>query len=153
MHKRVRSWSVWLQWAVLVSVVAGALLWAVAAARGPADRSELKNEVAELRSQAAVAQFLAEQAANGKVTSAYFGAQASELQKNVDAARRQLDPSKFKPELRETASRADGMAGSLGEGVRALAGAYGDARAAGALKGEFDALFSQLMSLEEGLKQ
>jgi len=153
MHKRVRSWSVWLQWAVLLSVVAGALLWAVGAARAPADRSELKNVVAELRSQAAVAQLLAEQAAAGKVTSIYFKAQASELQKNVDAARAQLDPAGFKPELREAAARAGEAAGRLGEGVRALGGAYGDARGAGALKGEFDGLFSQLMSLEESLKQ
>jgi hypothetical protein len=153
MHKRVRSWSVWLQWAVLLSLVAGALLWVVGAERAPSGRDELKNGVAELRSQAAVGGLLAEQAATGKVTSAYFKAQASELQKNVEAARRRLDPSGFKPELRETAARAGEMAGRLSDDARALGGAYGDARAAGALKGEFDGLFSQLMSLEESLKQ
>src|SRR5947209_20203336 len=153
MHKRVRSWSVWLQWAVLLSVVAGVIVWVVGAAQAPADRSELKNVVAELRSQAAVGRLLAEQAATGKITSVYFKAQASELQKNVDAASSQLNPSKFKPELREAGARAGEAAGRLSEGVRALGGAYGDARAAGALRGEFDGLFSQLMGLEESLKQ
>src|ERR1044072_6427697 len=37
-HKRVRSWSVWLQWAVLLSVLAGALAWGVGAAEGLAGR-------------------------------------------------------------------------------------------------------------------
>ena len=59
MHKRVRSWSVWLQWAILLSALAGAVVWAVGAARAPSGRDELKNEVAELRSQAAAGQLLA----------------------------------------------------------------------------------------------
>lgn len=143
----------WLQWAVLLSVLAGAAAWMVGAAKTPADREELKNVVAELRSQAAVGQLLAEQAATGRVTSVYFRAQAAELRKNVEAARGQLDPSKFKPGLRETAARAGEMAGRLSADVGALDGAYGDARAAAALKGEFAGLFSQLMGLEEGLKQ
>lgn len=153
MHKRVRSWSVWSQWAVLVSVLAGALVWAVGAARAPSGRDELKNEVAELRSQAAVGQLLAEQAATGNVTSVYFKAQASELRKNVEAARGQLDPSKFRPELREAVARAGELAGRLSEDVRAAEGAYGDGRAAGALRGEFAGLFSELSGMEEGLKQ
>jgi hypothetical protein len=144
---------VWLQWAVLLSVLAGVLVWAVGASETPAGRDELKNVVAELRSQAAAGKLLAEQAATGKVTSRYFKAQASELRKNVEAARGQLDPSKFRPELREAAGRAGGLAGRLSEDAGALGGAYGDARAADALKEEFAGLFSQLMSLEEGLKQ
>ena len=153
MHKRVRSWNVWLQWALLLSVLAGALAWAVGASRTPSGREELKNEVAELRSQAAVGQFLAEQAATGNVTSVYFKAQASELRKNVEAARGQLDPSKFRPELRGEVARASEMAGRLSEDVNSLGGAYGDGRAAGALRDEFAGLFSQLMGMEEGLKQ
>ncbi|MDQ5837913.1 MAG: hypothetical protein M3379_14140 [Acidobacteriota bacterium] len=153
MHKRVRSWSVWLQWAVLLSVLAGALAWVVGASEAPADREELKNVVAELRSQAAVGQLLSEQAATGKVTSPYFKAQASQLRKNIEAARTQLDPSKFKPEVREASARAGELAGRLSEEAGALGGAYGDARAPGDLKGEFAGLFSQLGSLEESLKQ
>jgi hypothetical protein len=153
MHKRVRSWSVWSQWAVLVSALAGALVWAVGASRTPSGRDELKNEVAELRAQAAVGQLLAEQAATGNVTSAYFKAQASELRKNVEAARGQLDPAKFRPELREAVARAGDLAGRLSEDVRATEGAYGDGRAAGALREEFAGLFSELMGMEEGLKQ
>ena len=147
MHKRARSWGNWLTLAIFLSAVIGAALWIGRAEEKPSGRDELKIEVAELRSQAAVGQLLAEQAATGKVTSVYFKAQASELQKNVDAARGRLDPSKFKPELREAAARAGEMAGRLSEGVRAVGGAYGDARAAGALKGEFEGLFSQLMGL------
>jgi hypothetical protein len=153
MHKRVRSWSVWLQWAVLVSALAGALVWAVGAARTPSGRDELKNEVAELRSQAAAAGLLAEQAVTGNVTSVYFKAQASELRKNVEAVRGQLDPAKFRPELREAVARAGDLAGRLSEDVRATEGAYGDRRAAGASREEFAGLFSELMGIEEGLKQ
>ena len=153
MHKRVRPWSVWLQWAVLLSVLAGALAWVVGASEAPADREELKNVVAELRSQAAVGQLLSEQATTGKVTSPYFRAQASELRKNIEAARKQLDPSKFKPEVREASARALELASRLSEEAGTLGGAYGDARAAGDLKGEFAGLFSQLMGLEESLKQ
>ena len=153
MSKRVRSWSIWLQWAVLLSVLAGALAWAAGASRTPSGREELKNEVAELRSQAAAGQLLAEQAATGKVTSVYFKEQASELRKNVEAARGQLDPSKFRPELREAVARAGDLAGRLSEDVRATEGAYGDGRAAGALREEFAGLFSELMGTEEGLKQ
>lgn len=142
-----------MQWAVLLSVVAGVVLWVVSAERAPSDREELKSEVGELRSQAAVGQLLAEQAATGKVTSTYFKEQAADLRKNVEAVRAQLDPSKFKPELSEAVTRAGGAAGRLSEDVGALDGAYGDARAAAALKSDFDGLFSQLMSLEKSLKQ
>lgn len=153
MHKRVRSWSRWLQWAVLLSVAGGAVVWVVGAAEAPADRAELKNAVAELRSQAAVGRLLAEQAATGNVTSRYFKAQASELRKNVEAARAQVAPSKFEPGLRDAAARVSESAGRLSEDAGALGGAYGDARAAGALQEDFAGLFSQLMSLEESLKQ
>ena len=152
MHKRARSWGNGLTLAILLSAVIGAAFWIGRAEEKPSGREELKIEVAELRSQAGVGQLLAEQAANGKVTSVFLREQASQLQKNVEATHKKLDPSQFEPSVRDASSRAGELSARLGENVRALAGAYGDTQAAGALKDEFANLFSQLMSLENSLK-
>jgi len=152
MHKRARSWGNWLTLAIFLSAVIGAALWIGRAEEKPSGRDELKIEVAELRSQAGVGQLLAEQAATGNVTSIFHREQASQLQKNVEAARKQLDPSEFEPGVRAAAERAGELSARLGEDVRALGDTYGDAPAAGALKDEFANLFSQLMSLENSLK-
>ena len=152
MHKRARSWGNWLTPAILLSALIGAAFWIGRAEEKPSGRDELKIEVAELRSQAGVGQLLAEQAATGNVTSVFHREQASQLQKNVDAVRKQLDPTRFEPDVRDTSARAGELSARLSEDVRALGGAYGDARAAGALKDEFANLFSQLMSLENSLK-
>ena len=152
MHKRARSWGNWLTLAILLSAFVGAAFWMAGAEEKPSGREELKIEVAELRSQAGVGQLLSEQAATGKVTSVFLREQASQLQKNVDAARKQLDPSQFEPGVRDTAARAGELSARLGDSVRALSAAYGNPQAAGALKDEFANLFSQLMVLESSLK-
>jgi paraquat-inducible protein B len=152
MHKRARSWGNWLTLAIILSAVIGAAFWIGRAEEKPSGREELKIEVAELRSQAGVGQLLAEQAANGKVTSVFLREQASQLQKNVEAMHKKLDPSQFEPGVRDASARAGELSARLGEDVRALGGAYGNTQAAGALKEEFANLFSQLMSLENSLK-
>src|SRR2546421_1887721 len=152
MHKRAGSWSSWLTLAILLSAAVGAAFWIGRAEEKLSGREKLKIDVAELRSQTGVGQLLAEQAAAGKVTSVFLREQASQLQKNVEAARKQLDPSEFEPGVRAAAERAGELSARLGEDVRALGDAYGDAPAAGALKDEFENLFSQLMSLENSLK-
>src|SRR2546421_154697 len=148
MHKRAGSWSSWLTLAILLSAAVGAAFWIGRAEEKLSGREKLKIEVAELRSQAGVGQLLAEQAATGKVTSVFFREQASQLQKNVDAAREKLDSSQFEPDVRDASARAGELSARLGDSVRALGGAYGDARAGVALRDEFANLFSQLMSLE-----
>jgi hypothetical protein len=152
MHKRARSWGNWLTPTILLSALIGAAFWIGRAEEKPSGRDELKIEVAELRSQAGVGQLLAEQAATGKVTSVFFREQASQLQKNVDAAREKLDSSQFEPDVRDASARAGELSARLGDSVRALGGAYGNTQAAGALRDEFANLFSQLMALENSLK-
>src|SRR5947209_11935263 len=115
MHKRARSWGNWLTLAILLSAFVGAAFWMAGAKEKPSSRDELKIEVAELRSQAGVGQLLAEQAATGNITSVFLKEQASQLQKNVDATRKQLDPSQFEPDVRDASARAGELSARLGE--------------------------------------
>lgn len=153
MSKPARSWSFWLAWAVLLSVAAGALYFVVRSFEKKSGRDDLKIEVAALRSQAATGQLLSEQAAEGKVTQNFLEEQAAQLHKNVEAARARLRPSDFSPDLRDAVERAGELAASVSEDVAALGGSSADARRAGSLKEEFGGMSSQLMSLEEALKQ
>ena len=151
MQKRARSWSSWLWLAVVVAAV-GAAAWVVATSKKPSGRANLKIEVAALRSQAAVGQLLAEQAAAGNLTSTFLKEQSSQIQKNVEATRARLQPSEFEPSLREDVTRTGDLSSRLSGDVRALEEAYGDGAKAGALKQDFADIFSQLFEIENGLK-
>lgn len=153
MSKRARSWNGWLTSAVLLSVAAGVAFLFVRSSEKPSGRDELKIEVAGLRSEAAVGQLLSEQAAAGDVTSVFLEAQASQLRKNVEAARGRLKPSDFEPGLRDTVGSAGVLAAKLSDAAGALASSSANVQRAGGLKAEFAGLSSQLMSMEDGLKQ
>ncbi|MCA1849759.1 MAG: hypothetical protein LC672_01570, partial [Acidobacteria bacterium] len=71
MHKRARSWTSWLGWAILLSVLAAGGATLAVSHRSQADREGLKNEVSLLKSEAGVGLILAEQALAGKVTRTY----------------------------------------------------------------------------------
>jgi hypothetical protein len=151
MQKRARSWSGWLWLAVVVAAV-GAAAWVAVTSKKPSGSANLKIEVAALRSQAAVGQLLAEQAAAGNLTSTFLKEQSSQIQKNVEATHKHLEPSEFEPSLREDVTRAGDLSSKLGGDVRALEEAHRDGAKASALKQEFADIFSQLFEIENGLK-
>ena len=151
MHKRARGWSIWLQAGVLLSVVAGASYWLAYAGSGSLDRKALKSVVGELRSQAAVGRLLAEQSAQGRLTRTFLETQAEQSRKKIESERGELKSSSVAPEVIGPSMRASTLAGRLDDDYAALARSYGDANAATALGREFDGLFTEFKSLEEGL--
>jgi hypothetical protein len=151
MHKRARAWSTWLQAAVLLSVAAGASYWLAYAGSRSLDREALKSVVGELRSQAAVGRLLAEQSASGRLTGTFLETQTEQARKNIESERGELKSSDVEPGVVGPSARASALAGRLDDDYAALARSYGDAETAAALRREFDALFSELKSLEDGL--
>jgi hypothetical protein len=151
MHKRARAWSTWLQAAVLLSVAAGAAYWLAYARNASLDREGLKSVVGELRSQAAVGRLLAEQSAQGKLTRVFLETQAEQTRKNIDAERGALKTSSVGPEVIGPSMRASTLAGRLNDDYAALPRAYDDPKTAADLGREFEQLFSELKSLEDGL--
>jgi hypothetical protein len=152
MHKRARHWSIWLQGAVLLSILAGATLWIASTEKTPPGQEDLKITVAELRSQAAVGQILAEQAAAKNLTYTYLHTQTSELQEKVGSAIEELDSLKAGSGLEEKASKARGLANALSYDLLSLSNAYQNQQDVSALKGDFADLLAQLIELENGLK-
>ena len=151
MHKRARAWSTWLQLAVLLSAAAGASYWLASAGSGSLDREALKSVVGELRSQAAVGRLLAEQSASGKLTRTFLETQAGQSRKKIESEREELKSSSVAPEVIGPSMRASTLAGRLNDDYAALPRSYEDANTAAALLREFDALFKELKSLEDGL--
>jgi hypothetical protein len=152
MHKRARSWSNWLGWAVLLSIVAGGAGWLVSSQHSTAGRESLKNEVSELKSQAGVARLLSEQALAGNVTRVFLKAQSEQLEKAVAKTREGLDPSGFAPELNGEVLRASDLALRLDQTLKALGESGGERGAADSLRKSFAELFAELSELEDGLK-
>jgi hypothetical protein len=151
MHKRARGWSIWLQAGILLSVLAGAAYWLASAGSGALDREGLKSTVGELRSQAAVGRLLAEQSARGQLTRTFLETQVGQARKNIDSERKELKSSSVEPEVIGPSMRASTLATRLDGDYAALPRSYGDAKTADALEREFDAVFSELKSIEEGL--
>lgn len=151
MHKRARAWSTLLQVAVLLSVAAGAAYWLAYAGSAALDREGLKSVVAELRSQAAVGRLLAEQSASGKLTRVFLETQAGQTRKHIESEREGLKPNGVQPEVIAPLMRASTLAGRLDDTYAALPRSYGDPKAAASVEREFDGLFSELKSIEDGL--
>jgi len=151
MHKRARSWSTWLQVAILLSVLAGASYWLVNAETGTLDRAAVKSTVSELRSQAAAGRLLAEQSSRGLLTRTFLETQIEQSRKQIDSERKELKSSSIAPEVIAPSMRASTLAARLDDDYAALPRAYGDAKTSAALQSEFDSLFSELKSIEEGL--
>jgi hypothetical protein len=149
MHKRARHWSIWLQGAILLSILVGTALWITSAEKTPAGQEDLKNTVAELRAQAAVSQLLAERAAAGNLTSIYLRAQTFELQKKVGSVIEEMDSLKLESGLEEKRAKARALANALNAGLLSLSNSP---QSAGAVQGDFAGLCSQLIELENGLK-
>jgi hypothetical protein len=151
MHKRARAWSTWLQVAVLLSVAAGAAYWLAYVGNGSLDREALKAVAGELRSQAAFGRLLAEQSSQGTLTRTFIETQAGQSRKHIDSERKGLKSSSVAPEVIAPSMRAATLAGRLDDDYAALPRSYGDAKAAAALAHEFDGLFKELKSIEDGL--
>ena len=124
----------------------------MSAEKSPAGQVDLKNTVAELRSQAAVSQLLAERAAAGNLTSIYLHAQTFELQKKVGSVIEELNSLKLESGLEEKRAKARELGNALNAGLLSLSNSDQNPQAAGALQGDFAKLFSQLSELEDGLK-
>jgi hypothetical protein len=89
MRRHAARWTRWTQWAVAVSIVvavAGSLYRTLTAS--PADT--LYITLGELRSRAAEAQALADEAAKERLTSTYVQAQAAQLAHAIEKARDDL---------------------------------------------------------------
>jgi hypothetical protein len=151
MHKRARAWSTWLQAGVLLSVVAGGAYWLAYAGSASLDREGLKAVVGGLRSQAAFGRLLAEQSGRGALTRAFLETQAAQTKKKIESEREQLKPSGVEAEVVGPLIQANTLAGGLDGKYDALGRSYGDAKAAERLAREFDELFAELKSIEDGL--
>jgi hypothetical protein len=153
MHKRARSWSNWLVWAILLLIVAAGGASLAGSQKTQADRESLKNEVSELKSQAGAGRLIAEQALAGNLTQNFVSAQSEQMLKNAEAARGGLSPEEFEPALSAQALRAGDLARRLCGALGALRDSGVERRGAESAKNNLAGLFAELSELEEELKQ
>jgi hypothetical protein len=142
----------WLQGAILLSILIGVSFWLLSAEEAPSGQEDLKILVAELRSQAAEGRLLTEQASTKNLTTVYLRSQTSQLKKNLDSTIKDLDSLKIELGLEEKTARAKESARKLSADIVGLSDLFDNPQAASALRGDFDGLFSQLLELENGLK-
>jgi hypothetical protein len=152
MQKRVGLWSMWLQVAILLSLVIGVMFWIAISKTAPTGKDDLKIAVAELRSHAAEGQLLAEQAMAKHLTSIYLRSHVSKLEEKVEAVIEQLSSVTVDQGLEGTRTRAKELATALNTSLHHLSDSFENQAEANALKNEMGSLFSQLMELENSLK-
>lgn len=152
MHKRVRFWSIWLQAAVLLSILFSVAIWIISAREMPSGQENLRVEVGGLRSQAAEGQFLAEQAMKNKTTAIFLRTQTEQLQEKVQSVLKDLQSMKVESGLETKTAQARELAASLNTSLSSLAKSFGNQPQTSDLKNDLANLFSQLSDLENGLK-
>jgi len=150
LHKRVRAWSIWLQGAIAVAAILGVVLGLIYARSTPAGRDSLKIEVAELRSQAAEGRLLAEQAAQGALTSRYQRSAVLQLRGKIESTSMKLQSLRVEPGLDQMLVQARQAAAELTNTIgELLNGAPGPTT--GALSRDLASIFGRLMTLETAL--
>ena len=152
MHKRVRFWSIWLQAAVLLSVLSSVAIWIISAREMPSGQENLRVEVGGLRSQAAEGLFLAEQAMQNKTTVIFLRTQTEQLQEKVQSVLKDLQSMKVESGLETKTAQARELAASLNTSLYNLANSLGNQQQSNDVKNALAGLFSQLSDLENSLK-
>lgn len=152
MHKRVRFWSIWLQAAILLSILSCLAIWIISAREMPSGQESLRVEVGGLRSQAAEGQFLAEQAMQNKTTAIFLRTQTEQLQKKVQSVLKDLQSMKVESGLETKTAQARKLADNLNTSLYNLANSLNNQQQTDDLKSALINLFSQLSDLENSLK-
>jgi len=152
MHKRVRFWSIWLQAAILLSILSSVAIWIISAREMPSGQDNLRVEVGGLRSQAAEGQFLAEQAMQNKTTAIFLRTQTEQLQKKVQSVLKDLQSMKVESGLETKTAQARKLADRLNTSLYNLANSLDNQQQTDDLKNDLANLFAQLSDLENSLK-
>src|SRR5215203_6127653 len=153
MQKRVKLWSLWLQVAILLTFLAATAFIIIDVRSKPAGKSDLKVVVSELRSHAAEGQFLVEQAAAQRLTSTYLISHTHKLQENAQSSSDELNSIKVDASLDGTRTRLTELATALNDFLGSVPQSSGSHSDATALKQSFGDLVSQLVELENSLKE
>ena len=146
-------WGIWLQVVIALSILTTIAFWVISASSTPAGRDSVKIYVAELRSQAAEGQLLAEQALADGVTSTYLRSQASQLQDHTQSVLKGLQSLSVESGLETDKAQAESLGGSLNDDLKRLADSFVGQEEIDRLKNDFAGLFSNLLMLESSLQQ
>jgi hypothetical protein len=150
-HKRVRSWTIWLQVAVIISVLVGLAIWLFHIERKPLDDETLSILAADLRSQAAVGQLLTEQALSKCIPSTFLHVQASQLSDSAASTLKSVQGSKAAPGKEADVRSIIDLAQRLKSDFEVLAYVEDENRL-NQLKTDFSTLTIQIQTLEESHK-
>jgi hypothetical protein len=151
-HKRVRSWTIWLQSAVIVSVLVGIAIWFFQIERKPLDDEKLSILAADLRSQAAVGQLLTEQALSKQIPSTFLHVQASQLSDSTASTLKSVQGSKAAPGIEAEVNHVIDLAQRLKSDIEALTHAE-DEKRLNELKSDFSGITAEILGVEESHKQ
>jgi len=119
----------------------------------PAGKSDLKVVVSQLRSHAAEGQLLVEQAAAQHLTSTYLISHTHKLQENVQSLSEELNSMKVEASLDVTRKRVTELATALNNFLGIVPQSYDGRSDATAITPAFGDLVSQLVELENSLKE
>jgi hypothetical protein len=138
---------------VLMVVIFGLIAWFVHAERKPFDQNQLKIEIGKLRSYAADAELLAEQALSTKVTQTFFQTQTYLLHEKIETSRSSLEDTKVEPRLEEKHWLSRQVAGQLNSAIESLSVSFVNPEEMNRASTNLKRLSSELKQLEESLKQ
>jgi hypothetical protein len=141
------------QAAALIVVIFGLIAWLVYAETKPLDQNELKIEIGNLRSFAADAGLLADQALSAKVTQTFFQTQTYLLQEKTESSRTSLATAKVQPRLAQQHWQSRQLAEQVKSELDGLSVAFASPEEINRASSNLKRLSAELKQLEDRLKQ
>ena len=152
MQRRVRLWTIWLQIALVISVLIAVAFWVFVARQSPSGKDDLKVDVSQLRSAAAEGQFFTEQILNQSVTRPFVRSHALTMSEELQTTLQSLSAMKVTQDLQETKTTAIALGTNLNTTVQSIPVSLDDQVQIQKSSDQFRNLFSQLAALETSLK-
>ncbi|HKP45968.1 MAG TPA: hypothetical protein VJT50_05155 [Pyrinomonadaceae bacterium] len=149
MQKRVRLWTHWLVLVIVLLAVSAAVYAVIRTQSASANKDDLKISVGELRSYAAEARLLAEQADAGILTKTFLQAHVQKMHEHLQTLAQTLQSQQVDVNLEPARAKAYNVALVLDQSVLAIEKNQNGRNEIIARLGD---LFSQLVQLEAELK-
>jgi hypothetical protein len=150
MKRKVNKKKLWIQAALVLLLLAGAVAAFIRAETKPMSKDEIKIAAADLRSFSAAGAQLSAQFLDGQTTETFLKTQSSLLEDKVKDVKKELDSANPEKGFELKHWQARSLARQADESLRRLTE---NPQAANRTKSELQNLFPQLKDLEDSLKQ
>jgi len=141
-----------MQAVIALLVVGGAVFWVVAEASRAPNAKDLKVEAGDLRSYAAEAMKLVEQAEAGHLTTVFYQQEAAMLRQKLVAMTERLGSARPQPGTEDKFGRAKALAETAAREVGGLPSSLSNVAAMEGAKAKLAEIYGQADALEKSLE-